>query len=491
MREALEAAASHRSLATRGPGLLWLVGLFGAASLAPLLAEPSYAQPLAVRFAPPVPISDSLGFDDEAAIAAAGDSVFVAWEDHGQDLLLFSHSTDRGQTFSLPAAVVPGDPLLTFGQAHLVSREPKDVRLVATVFDVFGAAEILYTSSNDGGQTFADAVLVSPLDEFNSYAPDIAGGWATAVAWSDIDIWTGRTAIQISLSDDDGATFALPQRVDSSHGGACCPGIALAGDQNLFVAWREKLDPYATSNGYELLFRRSLDGGVTFSQPLNLSLPNEEAFDPLVAADEQGNVYVLWSEGTYLDDVRLLLAVSHDSGATFEDPEVLAGPTGDVVGDMVVSSDGTVWVAWIEWDTIGGYGGFLTRSLDGARTFAMPTVLPGTCGTATACAYTIASDARDEIYVAEGPVPPTADIQVTRGDASTCGDANGDGSITATDALVILRAAVGAAACEPVSCDVDDNGSVSATDALAVLRAAVGAAVTLTCPDLVALGGMR
>ena len=30
----------------------------------------------------------------------------------------------------------------------------------------------------------------------------------------------------------------------------------------------------------------------------------------------------------------------------------------------------------------------------------------------------VASRARDEVYIAEGPVPPTADIQITRADAS-------------------------------------------------------------------------
>jgi uncharacterized delta-60 repeat protein len=63
-----------------------------------------------------------------------------------------------------------------------------------------------------------------------------------------------------------------------------------------------------------------------------------------------------------------------------------------------------------------------------------------------------------------------------------CGDANGDGMITATDALIVLRAAVGSSTCAPCQCDTDDSGSIAATDALRVLRTAVGQAVTLQCP---------
>jgi hypothetical protein len=55
--------------------------------------------------------------------------------------------------------------------------------------------------------------------------------------------------------------------------------------------------------------------------------------------------------------------------------------------------------------------------------------------------------------------------------------------ITASDALVVLRAAVGAMGCELCVCDVDGSGRcITATDALARLRAAVGLDVVLSCP---------
>lgn len=65
----------------------------------------------------------------------------------------------------------------------------------------------------------------------------------------------------------------------------------------------------------------------------------------------------------------------------------------------------------------------------------------------------------------------------------TCGDPNGSGSITASDALFVLQSAVGAAACDVCLCDVVGGGSiVTASDALAVLRRSVGIQVPFTCP---------
>ena len=52
----------------------------------------------------------------------------------------------------------------------------------------------------------------------------------------------------------------------------------------------------------------------------------------------------------------------------------------------------------------------------------------------------------------------------------------------ASDALFALRAGVGQVDCDPLVCDVDDNGAVTASDALRILRKAVGLAETLDCP---------
>ena len=65
-----------------------------------------------------------------------------------------------------------------------------------------------------------------------------------------------------------------------------------------------------------------------------------------------------------------------------------------------------------------------------------------------------------------------------------CGDPDGNDRVTATDALYVLGAAVGAAGCAGCVCDVDGSsasGQTAATDALRVLQHAVGQDVTFGC----------
>lgn len=63
-----------------------------------------------------------------------------------------------------------------------------------------------------------------------------------------------------------------------------------------------------------------------------------------------------------------------------------------------------------------------------------------------------------------------------------CGDAADPSGILASDALAVLRGAVGAQSCSECYCDVDHSGKVVAGDALSVLRSAVGQSVALECP---------
>ncbi len=109
-------------------------------------------------------------------------------------------------------------------------------------------------------------------------------------------------------------------------------------------------------------------------------------------------------------------------------------------------------------------------------------------------------------HVAEGVTPDelmeptsteTQDLTITRAmlrdtgwrlsSAIPCGDVTGEGDITVSDALAILKTAVGIVVeltCSPTAAvcgDVTGEGDVTVSDALAVLKTAVGISVELTC----------
>jgi hypothetical protein len=65
-----------------------------------------------------------------------------------------------------------------------------------------------------------------------------------------------------------------------------------------------------------------------------------------------------------------------------------------------------------------------------------------------------------------------------------CGDLNDSATVTASDALLILKASVGGDQCaeEPCACDLNASGTITAGDALATLKSAVLQETPDSCP---------
>jgi uncharacterized membrane protein len=84
------------------------------------------------------------------------------------------------------------------------------------------------------------------------------------------------------------------------------------------------------------------------------------------------------------------------------------------------------------------------------------------------------------------PVGENEDGSVEAFRASTCvcgAPSTRDETPKASDALFILRTAVGSSLCALCSCDVDASGAINAADALRTLKAAVGQPFPLNCPQ--------
>ncbi len=62
-----------------------------------------------------------------------------------------------------------------------------------------------------------------------------------------------------------------------------------------------------------------------------------------------------------------------------------------------------------------------------------------------------------------------------------CGDADKSGVLSAIDALIALKTAVGTSICDDCRCNANKDESVTTTDALRILQAAVGVDVVLDC----------
>ena len=157
-------------------------------------------------------------------------------------------------------------------------------------------------------------------------------------------------------SDDGGASYSTPIRVNSQPGSAVAAGtmrggqIALGRNGRVHVAWngsgqakpKGPLNPKQPAdsphNGLPMLYSRVNDAGTAFEPQRNL-MKHTFALDGggTVAADDAGNVFVTWHAGSGSGDGgeagrRVWMARSTDDGLTFAKEEPVSPKAGGACG---------------------------------------------------------------------------------------------------------------------------------------------------------------
>jgi hypothetical protein len=190
--------------------------------------------------------------------------VYAVWQDarNGRDAVFFSLSTNGGLAWS------PQDVRL--GEGEAIASMPSLVAAGDAVYVAWedlrdGERDLRLTRSADGGATWTEAVRVGTDDAGRaaSYHPLLTawdGGGLLVTWWDERD---GLADVYVRRSGDGGLTWAAPEtRIDPGDPGAVTSRdarISVAGDR-VVIAWQEGGDGAPT----RLVTRASEDRGATW-----------------------------------------------------------------------------------------------------------------------------------------------------------------------------------------------------------------------------------
>jgi hypothetical protein len=195
-----------------------------------------------------------------------------------------------------------------------------------------GQYEVMFRASNDSGRTFDDKINLSNTPEGASFQATIATSGENNVIVTYLDNQTGNVETYVTSSTDKGQTFGPPMmingtkadprqlnflseryfQIDFFEDAEEETQIASSGDNVYVVSW--DMDP----GNWDIFFSRSIDGGATFEDAINLSDNPETHSDDAIMIAEGQNVYVTWWERLTQEDPRVpVMKVSNDNGATF------------------------------------------------------------------------------------------------------------------------------------------------------------------------------
>ena len=324
-----------------------------------------------LTFGDPLNISENTGSSFNPQISVEGNNVYVVWQDDTTPDpddnfdIFFARSINGGLTFSDPENISDNVGVSIIPQ---ISSDGNNVYVVWQ--DTRTIPDILFATSNNGGLTFGDPLNISEENTGDSVFPQISSdGNNVYVVWRDDTDTPGIPDIFFATSTDGGFFFSEPENISETTGSSTNRQISSDGN-NVYVVWSDN----TTTTGINDIFSsRSTDGGLTFSDPENISENTGNSINPQISV-EGNNVYVVWQDSTTPDDnLDIFFARSTNGGLTFGDPENISENTGSSTNPQISSDGNNVYVVWSDNTTTTGINDiFFARSTNGGLTFSDP-----------------------------------------------------------------------------------------------------------------------
>jgi hypothetical protein len=221
------------------------------------------------------------------------------------DSIIVFNGTEKQTSFvsaaELTCQIDPNDIVLSLSgnQGPLISGAMQDKTvsvLVRSRLAGAGESNVLYFTIRHN-HTFNESIRIFNDSSFSSsphISVDSAGN--INVVWTNIVYNPGapdRTEIYFSRSIDDGLNWSQPVNISYPLEYSGSPAIAMDSSGNINVVWNDR-----TPGNLDIFFSRSTDGGETWSQAVNISNTPGVSQSPVIAGDCAGNIDVTWFDET-------------------------------------------------------------------------------------------------------------------------------------------------------------------------------------------------
>jgi hypothetical protein len=226
-------------------------------------------------------VDDKIGYFPRIAVDPLDGNVYVTFDSDGA---VFSRSTDQGQTFS--------PPIKLGGFPEGLAVAPDGSIFVLTEQIEGAGARLLVSKSIDGGVTFGRAVVAAAITTLPTFFAGnsflILSGITRAQIASDAngayivtDDFTGGNAnILFTRSIDGGLNWSSPITLNDMRQGQHFFPTMAASSGVISVAWydsRQGQLPSGTITALDVFFAESTDAGSSFSSNLRVT---SASFDP-------------------------------------------------------------------------------------------------------------------------------------------------------------------------------------------------------------------
>ncbi len=209
-----------------------------------------------------------------------------------------------------------------------------------------GNPEIYYMKSPDGGLSWGSAKKLTSNSGQSQY-PAIAIGSNDNIHLLWCDDTPGNFEIYYMKSSNGGSSWSGAKRLTWNSGGSKYPAIVIDSYNHLHIVWED-----STPGNPEIYYKKSTDGGVSWSSTKRLTCSSSETYFPAIAIDSANNLHFIWCDnapGNY----EIYYKKGTDGGVTWSSAKRLTWNSGDsVISAMTIDSDNNLHLVW--WDNTPG-----------------------------------------------------------------------------------------------------------------------------------------
>ena len=295
------------------------------------------------------------------AVDSAG-CVHVFWynDDPGNEEIFYKRSTDGGTTWSGRTRITSNS-----GNSYLPSAAADSANKIHLVWQDSspGNDEILYKSSTDGGVTWSSLTRLT-WSTGCTIDPVVAADSGTGIHVVYSDYKSSKRDIYYKRSTDSGSTWSAITRLCWTFSNSDKPSIAIDSSGGIHVVWED----YSPMN-YDVYYKRSTDGGTTWSTLNRLTWNTGESQAPVICADSGSGIHVVWYDNTP-GNYEIFYKRSTDYGASWSGTSRYTWNTGWSNYSVIAAGpSGGIHILWSD-DTPSNIELYYRNSTDGGTTWS-------------------------------------------------------------------------------------------------------------------------
>lgn len=255
-----------------------------------------------------------------------GGAIDVVWSDSAPSErtpdIFFSHSIDGGKTWSLPTDIsntpgVSAEPALAIGPDNSIHVIWTDTSKGEKNKDIY------YTSSSNGGKTWAKDPLLPAEDISNtlgsSTEPAVAVDENNIVHAVWLDGTPGETHPDIYYVYKEAGVWIKPVNVSHTPRLSDHPSLGLGPKGKVYITWQDYSQKPTAPDIWLAIGSR----GGQFEKPVNISNTPGISHEPQLAADGKGRLAIVWT----------------DTSKTLKQPNIFARISNDCANDFTKVMD--------------------------------------------------------------------------------------------------------------------------------------------------------